>query len=424
MALVTECVCGKVDVMVEFYDKLECRSADERMQALMISLPQAVGSALKQPAWRQHLGAIDPAQINTMQALAQLPVLRKSSLPALQKAAPPFAGFIDPALRGFDRLFTSPGPIFEPEAHGHDVWLAARALFAAGFRSGDIVLNTFSYHMVPGGFIMDSGARALGCKVIPAGPGQTDQQLDMIGHFKPVAYTGTPDFIKILIDKAHEQGRNTFSIKKALVSGAAFPASLRDYLHARGVDAFQAFATADIGVIAYETKVRDGLIVNENVIVEIVRPGTGIPVASGEVGEIVVTVPNSHHPIIRLALGDLSAYMDTPSPCGRTNGRIRGWMGRADQTAKVRGLFVRPEQVADIAARHPDMKRMRLVIGRENEQDTLTLEVETALRADVLVDALKHSVKSFTQLSAAIVFKEPNSLPNDGKVIVDARPLD
>ena len=409
--------------MVEFYDKLECRSVDERMQALMMSLPQAVASALKQPAWRQHLGGIDPSQINTMEALAQLPVLRKSSLPALQKAMPPFAGFVEPTLRGFDRLFTSPGPIFEPEAHGHDVWLAARAMFAAGFRSGDIVLNTFSYHMVPGGFIMDSGARALGCKVIPAGPGQTEQQLDIIDHFKPVAYAGTPDFIKILIDKAHELGRNTLSIKKALVSGAAFPASLRAYLYARGVDAFQAFATADIGVIAYETKARDGLVVNEDVIVEIVRPGTGRPVAVGEVGEIVVTVPNAHHPIIRLALGDLSAYMDTPSPCGRTNGRIRGWLGRADQTAKVRGLFVRPEQVADIAIHHPDVKRMRLVIGRENEQDTLQLEVEAPKHGDAIADALKQSVKSFTQLSATIVFKEPDSLPNDGKVIVDTRPI-
>ena len=409
--------------MVEFYDKLESRSADERMQALMIALPQAVAAALKQPAWRQHLGSIDPSQVNTMDALAQLPVLRKSTLPALQKAAPPFAGFIDPSLRGFDRLFTSPGPIFEPEAHGHDVWLAARAMFAAGFRSGDIVLNTFSYHMVPGGFIMDSGARALGCKVIPAGPGQTDQQLDIIEHFRPVAYAGTPDFIKILIDKAHEQERRILSIKKALVSGAAFPASLRDYLHARGVDTFQAFATADIGVIAYETKAREGLVVNEGVIVEIVRPGTGIPVAVGEVGEIVVTVPNPHHPIIRLALGDLSAYMSTPSPCGRTNGRIKGWMGRADQTAKVRGLFVRPEQVADIAARHPEIKRLRLVIGRENEQDTLCLEAEAESHNDALRDGLKDSVRSFTQLSAAIVFKAPASLPNDGKVIVDERPV-
>ena len=409
--------------MVEYYDKLETRSADERMQALMIALPQAVAAALKQPGWRQHLGALDPSQINTMEALAQLPVLRKSSLPALQKASPPFAGFIDPALRGFDRLFTSPGPIFEPEAHGHDVWRAARALFAAGFRSGDSVLNTFSYHMVPGGFIMDSGARALGCKVIPAGPGQTEQQLDIIDHFKPVAYTGTPDFIKILIDKAHEFHRNTLSIKKALVSGAAFPNSLRDYLHIRGVDAFQAFATADIGVIAYETKARDGLVVNEDVIVEIVRPGTGQPVAIGEVGEIVVTVPNAHHPVIRLALGDLSAFMDKPSPCGRTNGRIRGWLGRADQTAKVRGLFVRPEQVAEIAARHRDIKRMRLVIGRVNEQDTLRLDVESNEQGSGLIEVLKQSVKNFTQLSAEIAVVKPDSLPNDGKVIVDERPV-
>jgi phenylacetate-CoA ligase len=410
--------------MVGFYDKLECRSTDERIQSLMIALPQAVASALKQPGWRHHLGSIDPSQINTMEALSQLPVLRKSNLPSLQKSNPPFAGFIDPSLRGFDRLFTSPGPIFEPEAHGHDVWRAARALFAAGFRSGDIVLNTFSYHMVPGGFIMDSGARALGCKVIPAGPGQTDQQLDLIKHFNPVAYTGTPDFIKILIDKAQESGRGMLSLKKALVSGAAFPASLRDYLHIHGVEAFQAFATADIGVIAYETKAREGLVVNEDIIVEIVRPGTGIPVELGDVGEIVVTVPSAHHPIIRLALGDLSAFMPASSPCGRTNIRIKGWMGRADQTAKVRGLFVRPEQVADIAARHKDIRKMRLVIGRENEQDHLRLEAEYSENDSRLVESLKQSVKNFTQLSAVIMIKPPGSLPNDGKVIVDERPVE
>src|SRR5918912_1309011 len=307
---------------------------------------------------------------------ARLPALRKAELPALQKAQPPFAGFVAEPLATFGRLFSSPGPIFEPEGLGPDSWGAARALYAAGFRKGDVVLNTFSYHLVPGGFIMDSGARALGCVVIPAGPGQTEQQLEVIAAFRPTADCGTPDFLKILLDAAAKAGRDASSIKKALVSGAAFPKSLQEEISSRGVDAYQAYATADVGVIAYETPARSGMVVSENLIVEIVRPGTGDPVPEGDVGEVVVTNLDPHHPQIRLALGDLTAAIAGPSPCGRTNMRIRGWMGRADQTAKVKGMFVRPEQVAEIGRRHPELGRLRLIVTRQGETDVMTLKAE------------------------------------------------
>ena len=371
------------------------------------------------PAWRQHLGAVDPASITSLGALARLPVLRKANLPAMQKAEAPFAGLVasDPAV--FGRYFTSPGPIFEPERRGEDVWHAARAMFAAGFRAGDVVLNTFSYHLTPGGFIMDSGIRAVGGVAIPAGPGQTEQQLDVIEHLRPVAYTGTPDFLKIILDKAAELGRDASSITKALVSGAAFPPSLRDELLRRGVAAYQAFAVADFGVIAYETPARDGLVVSEDVILEVVRVGTGDPVAIGEVGEIVITSLDPRHPLIRLALGDLTAVMDTPSPCGRTNLRIKGWMGRADQTAKIKGMFVRPEQVADIARRHPAIAKLRVVVRRDNEQDVMIVMAE----ASAPDDALSQTVREITKLGATIAWHPIGALPNDGKVIADERPI-
>jgi phenylacetate-CoA ligase len=350
-------------------------------------------------------------------------VLRKSELPGRQKADPPFAGFLAEPLGAFGRIFASPGPIFEPEGQGPDPWRAARALHAAGFRAGDVVLNTFSYHLVPGGFILDSGARALGCPVIPAGPGATEQQLDVIEHLRPVAYTGTPDFLKILLDKATEAGRDASSIRKALVSGAAFPPSLRDHLRGRGVEAYQAYATADVGVIAYETPAREGLVASEEFILEIVRPGTGDPVPEGEVGELLVTSLDPHHPVIRLALGDLSAVLAGPSPCGRTHTRIKGWMGRADQTAKVKGLFLRPEQIAEIARRHPEAGRLRAVVTRANEQDVLTLRAESASPSEALGAALGESLQAFTKLRGRVEFAAPGSLPNDGKVIADERPV-
>ncbi len=409
--------------MSQYYDPAEMRSEAEREHDLLAWLPAAVAAALSAPGWARHLGSVDPCSITSRDALARLPVLRKSDLPALHKADPPFGGFVVGAPGSFSRLFTSPGPIFEGEPRGDDPWRCARALFAAGLRPGDVVLNTFGYHLTPGGLIMDGGARALGCAVIPAGPGNTETQLDLIEQFRPVAYLGTPDFLKILLDKAAELHRDVASIRKALVSGAAFPPSLRDHLAGRGVPAYQAYATADVGVIAYETEAREGLVLNEGLILEIVRPGTGDPVAPGEVGEVVVSVPDARHPLIRLALGDLSAVMPGASPCGRTNTRIRGWMGRADQTAKIKGMFVRPEQVAAIAARHPQLGRLRLIVTRADEQDVMTLAAESSECSDAFVAAVADTLQAVTKLKGRVELAAPGSLPNDGKVIADERPV-
>ena len=365
--------------MTQHLDNRETRDPRQRELDLMGHLPGLLARVLKAPGWKRHLGDIDPTQINSRAALARLPIMRKGALPELQKAEPPFGGFISGESERMGRLFTSPGPIYEPEGRQDDAWHAARGLFAAGFRSGDRVLNTFSYHLTPGGFIMDGAARSIGCTVIPAGPGNTEQQLDLIEHLRPAAYTGTPDFLKILLDAARTAGRDASSITKAVVSGAAFPPSLQAEFRSRGLDAYQLYATADVGLIAYESPAREGLIVNEDVLVEIVRPGTGDLVADGEVGEVVVTSFDPHHPWIRLALGDLSAILSGPSPCGRTNSRIKGWMGRADQTAKVKGMFVRPEQVAEIARRHRELGRMRLVVTRVGEADAMTLKAESSV---------------------------------------------
>src|SRR6202035_4859082 len=354
-------------------------------------------------------------------ALARLPVLRKSELPALHKAALPFGGFVTKHPGSFSRLFTSPGPIFEPETTHADPWRGARALFAAGFRRGDVVLNTFSYHLTPGGFIFDASARALGCAVNPAGPGNTDAQFELIEAFSPVGYCGTPDFLKILLDAAVSAGRDVSSIKRAVVSGAAFPKSLQDEIKSRGVDAYQAFGTADLGLIAFETSVRDGMVVNEDLILEIVRPGTGDPVAEGDVGEIVVTSLDPAYPWIRLAIGALTAALPGASPCGRTNMRIKGWMGCADQTTKVKGMFVRPEQIAEIGRRHPELGRLRLVVTRECETDVMTLKGEIALHDAPLRDVVTATLRAVTKLTGAVVWVAPQSLPNDGKVIADER---
>jgi phenylacetate-CoA ligase len=407
--------------MTEFFDQLETRSADARAEAQAQLLPRVVAGALEAPGWRAHLGDIDPASIRDRAALAKLKVLRKSDLPGLQKADWPFGGFARQAPGEFARLFTSPGPIFEGESEGANPWRAARVLHAAGFRKGDIVLNTFSYHLTPGGFILDSGARALGCAVIPAGPGNTQAQLELIAAYRPGAYTGTPDFLKIILDAAQKEGVDASSMRKAVVSGAAFPPSLQSEIAARGIDAFQAYATADLGAIAYETSARDGMVVNEDVILEVVRPGTGDPVAEGEVGEVVVTVLDEHHPLLRLALGDLTAILSGPSPCGRTHTRIKGWMGRADQTAKVKGMFVHPKQIAEVAARHPQLGRLRLVVGRESEQDTMTLVAECAARDAELEVAVAATLQSITKLKGAVKLVAIGELPNDGKVIADER---
>ncbi|MDH2382185.1 AMP-binding protein [Bradyrhizobium sp. CER78] len=407
--------------MTDHYDALETRDPAAREAALFARLPEVLRKATAAPAYANLLRGTDPASITSREALAGLPVLRKSELPALHKAAPPFGGFVADAPGSFARLFTSPGPIFEPEGRQADPWRGARALFAAGFREGDVVLNTFSYHLTPGGFIFDASARALGCAVIPAGPGNTEQQFELIEAYRPVGYSGTPDFLKILLDAAASAGRDVSSIKRALVSGAAFPKSLQEEMKSRGVEAYQAFGTADLGLIAFETPAREGMTVNEELILEIVKPGTGDPVAPGDVGEIVVTSLDPHHPWIRLALGDLTAALPGASPCGRTNMRIKGWMGRADQTTKVKGMFVRPEQVAEIGKRHPELGRLRLVVTRAGEADAMTLRAECASAPDALQGEVAATLRAVTKLGGAVELVGAGSLPNDGKVIADER---
>lgn len=405
----------------QFYDSLETRDPVERERDQFAQMPAAIALAMTAPGWARHLKGADAKAIKARAALAKLPVFRKADLVAMQKAHPPFGGFnVTPAAK-VKRLLMSPGPIFEPEGAAGDWWGAARALFAAGFRSGDVVHNSFAYHLTPGGFIMESGAHALGCAVIPGGVGNTEQQLEAIAHYRPTGYVGTPDFLKILLDTAEKTGKDPSSIKRGLVSGAALPASLRDELGRRGLAVLQCYATAELGVIAYESEAREGMIVNETVIVEIVRPGTGDPVPDGEVGEVVVTSFNRDYPMIRLATGDLSALMPGISPCGRTNVRIKGWLGRADQTAKVKGMFVHPKQIAEVAARHPELKRVRLVVDREAEQDTMTLLAECALADVALEAAVAATLQSVTKLKGSVKLMAPGTLPNDGKLIADER---
>jgi phenylacetate-CoA ligase len=403
-------------------DHLETRDAEAREFALFNLLPGLIARARElAPGWRTQLADVDSAAIRTRQALARLPVLRKAALKDLQTRQPPFAGLATGPAGSMGRIFMSPGPIFEPEGFGEDWWRSARALYAAGFRAGDIVHNTFAYHLTPGGWILDAGARALGCAVIPAGPGNTEQQLDAIALLKPTGYVGVPDYLKILLDKAKEARRDASSIRKALVSGGALFPSLRQEYKERGVAVYQAYATAEAGIIAYESPALEGLIVDEGVILEIVRPGTGDPVPEGEVGEVVVTTFNRDYPMIRLATGDLSAVLPGASPCGRTNMRIRGWLGRADQTTKVKGMFVHPEQVAELARRHPELKRLRLVVARKGEQDTMTLKAESAGQDAALATAVGETLAQVTKLKGEVQLVAPGTLPNDGKVISDER---
>ncbi|MBV8927305.1 MAG: AMP-binding protein [Bradyrhizobium sp.] len=407
--------------MTDHYDARETRDPAAREAELFARLPDLLRKAMAAPGYAERLKGIDPAGVNSRAALAELPVLRKSELPALHQATPPFGGFVAEPAGSFARLFTSPGPIFEPEGAQTDPWRGARALFAVGFRAGDVVLNTFSYHLTPGGFIFDTSARALGCAVIPAGPGNTEAQFELIEAYRPIGYSGTPDFLKILLDAAAVAGRDVSSLKRAMVSGAAFPPSLQAEIRSRGIDAYQAFGTADLGLVAFETPAREGMVVNEDLILEIVKPGTGDPVAEGDVGEIVVTSLDPHHPWIRLALGDLTAALPGPSPCGRTNMRIKGWMGRADQTTKVKGMFVRPEQIAEIGRRHPELGRLRLVVTRADESDAMTLKAECALSSDGLREQIVATLRAVAKLGGEVELVPQGSLPNDGKVIVDDR---
>jgi phenylacetate-CoA ligase len=409
--------------MTEHYDALETREPAQRDRENSAELPRLLMHALGAPGWSRQLADIDVKSVASREALAKLPLLRKSDLPSLQKERPPFGGFnVSPPGKA-KRLLMSPGPIFEPEGHGDDFASVARALFAAGFRHGDIVLNCFSYHLTPGAWMFESGAQALGCAVIPGGVGNTEQQVEAIARLKPDGYVGTPDFLKILLDLAEKAGKDASSIKRALVSGAALPSSLRQEMAARGVEVLQCYAIAETGVIAYETPAREGLVVNENIIVEIVRPGTGDPVPDGEVGEVVVTSFNPDYPMIRLATGDLSAVLPGRSPCGRTNMRIKGWMGRADQTAKVKGMFVRPEQVAEVCKRHGELGRVRLVVTREGEQDAMTLHAEIGSSDANFADQVAATLQSVTKLKGAVRLVMPDTLPNDGKVIADERPI-
>jgi len=404
-----------------YFDQLETRDPEQRELAQFNLLSDVIRKAIAAaPGWTEHLKSVDPAAVTSRDALARLPVLRKSALHVLQARRLPFGGFTTAPPAEVARVFMSPGPIFEPEGRGEDWWRAARALYAAGVRRGDIVHNTFAYHLTPGGWILDSGARSLGCAVVAAGPGNTEQQIEAIQALKPSVYVGVPDYLKILLDKARDTGKDATSFKKAVVSGGALFPSLRAEYKQRGVATFQTYATADLGIIAYESSALDGMIVDEGVIVEIVRPGTGDPVPPGEVGEVVVTSFNRDYPMIRLATGDLSAVLPGISPCGRTNMRIKGWLGRADQTTKVKGMFVHPEQVAEVAKRHASVGRVRLVVGRSGEQDTMTLRAEASEDAG-LKAKLAETLQSVTKLKGDVELVAPGSLPNDGKVIADER---
>jgi phenylacetate-CoA ligase len=408
--------------MPDHFDALETRDPAAREKDLFARLPAQIARAMTAPGWAKHLAGVDPKSVTGRAALAKLPMLRKSALLGLQKETPPFGGFNTVAPGKAKRLFMSPGPIFEPEGHSGD-YNAARALFAAGIRAGDIVHNCFSYHLTPGAFILEAGAHALGCAVIPGGVGNTEAQLDAIAQLKPSAYVGTPDFLKILLDAAAKAGKDASSFRRGLVSGAALPPSLRKELAERGVAVKQCYAVAEAGVISYESDALEGMIVNEDMILEIVRPGTGDPVSDGEVGEVVVTTFNPDYPMIRLATGDMSAVLTGASPCGRTNTRIKGWMGRADQTTKVKGMFVRPEQVAEVVKRHPELARVRLTVTREGEQDAMTLSAECATPSDGFEAAIAETLQAVTKLKGAVKLVAPGTLPNDGKVIADERPV-
>ena len=412
-----------------FYDALETRSPEEREAALMAELPRVVAAAKEHaPAYRRLLAKVRPEDVTDRRALVDLPLTRKSDLIEMQRRDPPFGGLNAAPIGSVARVFSSPGPIYEVEGRRPDFFRMARAMYAAGIRSGELIHVAFSYHLTPAGAMVDSAAQALGCPVIPAGTGQTELQLRTITDLKPDAYVGTPSFLKILLDRAAEQNSVLGSIKKALVGAEAFPAVLRSEFRHRGITALQCYGTADLGLIAYESigpdgEVCPGMVLDEGIIVELVQPGTGDPVPPGEVGEVVVTTLTPEYPLIRFATGDLSALLAGHSPCGRTNHRIKGWMGRADQTAKVRGMFVHPEQVAEIVRRHKSIIRARLVIERPASADQMSLHIEMGEPAES-VGAIAESAQAVTKLRAEIVRVPEGSLPNDGKIIEDRRPVD
>lgn len=414
--------------MSEHFDALETRDPAVREAALLSELPLQVAHAkLASPAFAQLLKDVDPLAVSSRTALAQLPVTRKHELLELQLASRKrggsvFGGF---SASGFGahmpRVFASPGPIYEPEGTARDYWRMARAIFAAGFRPGELIHNSFSYHFVPAGSMMETGAHALGCTVFPGGTGQTEQQVQAMAELKPAGYIGTPSFLRIILEKALEMDVPLTSLSKAMFGGEAYPPSLRDWFAAHGVAGYQCYATADVGSIAYETAAREGLVLDEGVLLEIVRPGTGDPVAVGEVGEVVVTTLNPTYPLIRFGTGDLSAVLPGACPTGRTNTRIKGWMGRADQTTKIRGMFVHPGQIDTIVKRFPEITRARLVVTGEMANDAMTLKVEALGDASGLTEQLTEAIRDVTKLRGQVELLQIGTLPNDGKVIEDAR---
>ncbi len=415
--------------MTDNYDALETRSADERAADLAAALPELIARAKeKSPGMAEHLADVDPAAVASPAALAALPVLRKSELAARQKRNPPFGGFTTTGVTGMRHVFQSPGPIYEPGGGDHDWWRLGRALHAAGVGKDDIVQNCFSYHLTPAGMMFESGAAAVGATVLPAGVGQTELQAQAAHDVGVTTYSGTPDYLKAILDKADEMGLDLSRLKKAVVGGGALFPSLRQEYADRGIRCLQGYGTADLGSIAYESPGPDGaiegMIVDEGVIVEIVRPGTGDPVPDGEVGEVLVTTLNPDYPLIRFATGDMSAVLAGTSPCGRTNMRIKGWMGRADQTTKIKGMFVRPEQVAALVARHPEIAKCRVVASRDGERDVMTVKVETEARDQSFLEKVAASVRETLKLAGIVELASPGSLPNDGKVIEDARSYD
>ena len=406
----------------DFFDKLETRDEMTRSLTLQMDLPKQIAHAKSSAtAYTDILADVDASAVTSLDALAALPVTRKSDLMERQAADKPFGGLASAGPGNMVRVYASPGPVYEPEGESPDYWRTGRAMYAAGVRAGDLIHNTLSYHFTPAGFMIESGARAIGCGVFPAGVGQTELQVGAIVDLQPDVYCGTPSFLKILIDKAAELGADISCIKKGLVGGEALPSSLRETLSGHGVDVLQFYGTADVGTIAYESSAREGLIIDENILVEIVTPGTGDPVAEGEVGEILVTSFSKDYPLVRFATGDMSKYLPGQSPCGRTNTRIAGWMGRADQTTKVKGMFVRPEQVASVVKKHPEITKARLVVDREDVNDSMTLCCEVSEQSDALADDIRNSLKELCKLRGEVKFVADGELASDGKVIDDVR---
>ena len=408
--------------MPEYHDALETREPEERERALIAALPSHIAHAKKYaPGWERILAGVDAAAVTSRAALAKLPVTRKSDLTGLQKSERPLGGLNALPIRKLGKLFASPGPIYDPEGRGRDWWRLSRALFAAGFRPGDVALNTFSYHFTPAGSMLESGALALGCTVVPGGVGQTEMQVAAIVDLGVNAYIGTPSFLNLIVEKADELKADITSLKKAAVGAEYLPPALRAAMGERGIHVTQSYASADLGLIAYESEALDGMILEEALILEIVRPGTAEPVHEGEVGEVVITSFNPDYPLIRFGTGDLSAVLPGISPCGRTNTRIRGWMGRADQTTKVKGLFVHPSQVAEVVKRHREIAKARLIVDNPGGADRMTLHCEVAAGSDALKAAIETSLREITKLRGEVAFRKPGELPNDGKVIEDAK---